>query len=75
MWGNILAVRIPKALSDDIKASDAKRAEIKVENAVPSGEQGSGFASRIFRTLIDPTAGRFGRCRAMSPSLFIVGAQ
>ena len=31
-WGNSLAVRIPKALADAIKASDGKRAEIKVEN-------------------------------------------
>ena len=32
MWGNSLAVRIPKALADAIKASDGRRAEIKVEN-------------------------------------------
>ncbi len=31
-WGNSLAVRIPKALADVVKASDGKRAEIKVEN-------------------------------------------
>lgn len=31
-WGNSLAVRIPKALADAIKASDGKRAEIKIEN-------------------------------------------
>ena len=31
-WGNSLAVRIPKALADAIKASDGKRAEIKLEN-------------------------------------------
>ena len=31
-WGNSLAVRIPKALADAIKARDGKRAEIKVEN-------------------------------------------
>ena len=31
-WGNSLAVRIPKALADAIKASAGKRAEIKVEN-------------------------------------------
>ena len=31
-WGNSLAVRIPKALAKAIKASDGKRAEIKVEN-------------------------------------------
>jgi antitoxin MazE len=31
-WGNSLAVRIPKAVSDAIKATDGKRAEIKVEN-------------------------------------------
>ncbi len=31
-WGNSLAVRIPKALADTIKASAGKRAEIKVEN-------------------------------------------
>ena len=31
-WGNSLAVRIPKALADAVKASDGKRAEIKVEN-------------------------------------------
>jgi antitoxin MazE len=31
-WGNSLAVRIPKALADAIKASDGKRAEINVEN-------------------------------------------
>jgi antitoxin MazE len=31
-WGNSLAVRIPKALADAIKASDGKRAEMKVEN-------------------------------------------
>ncbi len=29
---NSLAVRIPKALADAIKASDGKRAEIKIEN-------------------------------------------
>jgi antitoxin MazE len=31
-WGNSLAVRIPKPLADAIKASNGKRAEIKVEN-------------------------------------------
>lgn len=31
-WGNSLAVRIPKALADAIKASDGKQAEMKVEN-------------------------------------------
>jgi antitoxin MazE len=31
-WGNSLAVRIPKAVADAIKASDGKRAELKVEN-------------------------------------------
>jgi antitoxin MazE len=31
-WGNSLAVRIPKALADDLKVSDGKQAEIKVEN-------------------------------------------
>jgi antitoxin MazE len=31
-WGNSLAVRIPKAMADAIKASDGKRAEIKIEN-------------------------------------------
>ena len=31
-WGNSLAVRIPKALADAIKASDGKPAEMKVEN-------------------------------------------
>ena len=31
-WGNSLAVRIPKALADAVKASDGKRAELKVEN-------------------------------------------
>ena len=31
-WGNSLAVRIPKALANAIKARDGKRAEIKVEN-------------------------------------------
>ena len=30
--GNSLAVRIPKAIADAIKASDGKRAELKVEN-------------------------------------------
>src|ERR1700692_939485 len=30
-WGNSLAVRIPKALADIIKVSDAKRADIKIE--------------------------------------------
>ena len=38
-WGNSLAVRIPKALADAIKASDGKRAEIKVE------KRHIGFAS------------------------------
>ena len=31
-WGNSLAVRIPKALADAVKASDGKRAELRVEN-------------------------------------------
>jgi antitoxin MazE len=31
-WGNSLAIRIPKALADAIKASEGKRAEIKVED-------------------------------------------
>jgi antitoxin MazE len=31
-WGNSLAVRIPKAIADAIKAGDGKRAEIKDEN-------------------------------------------
>jgi hypothetical protein len=31
-WGNNLAVRIPKALADAIKATAVKRAEINVEN-------------------------------------------
>ncbi|MGB9043809.1 MAG: AbrB/MazE/SpoVT family DNA-binding domain-containing protein [Pseudolabrys sp.] len=31
-WGNSLAVRIPKALADAVRASDGKRVEIKVEN-------------------------------------------
>ena len=31
-WGNSLAVRIPKALADAVKARDGKRAELKVEN-------------------------------------------
>jgi hypothetical protein len=31
-WGNSLTVRIPKALADAVKASDGRRAEIKVEN-------------------------------------------
>jgi Growth regulator len=30
-WGNSLAVRIPKALAEAIKAREGKRAEIKVE--------------------------------------------
>ena len=30
-WGNSLAVRIPKALADAVKAHEGKRAEIKVE--------------------------------------------
>jgi antitoxin MazE len=30
-WGNSLAVRIPKALADAVKASEGRRAEIKVE--------------------------------------------
>jgi antitoxin MazE len=32
MWGNSLAVRIPKALAQAIKARDGKRAEIGIEN-------------------------------------------
>lgn len=31
-WGNSLAVRIPKALADAIKARDGRHAEMKVEN-------------------------------------------
>ena len=34
MWGNSLAVRIPKTLAKAIKAGDGKRVEIKVENGV-----------------------------------------
>ena len=30
-WGNSLAVRIPKALADAVKAREGKRAEINVE--------------------------------------------
>ena len=31
-WGNSLAVRIPKAVADAVKASNGKRAELRVEN-------------------------------------------
>jgi antitoxin MazE len=43
-WGNSLAVRIPKALADAIKASDGKRAEIKVENG-----------TLVLRPIVKPT--------------------
>jgi len=32
MWGNSLAVRIPKALAKAMRVSDGKRAEITIEN-------------------------------------------
>ena len=31
-WGYSLAVRIPKAVADAVKASNGKRAELRVEN-------------------------------------------
>ena len=43
-WGNSLAVRIPKVLADAIKASDGKRAEIKVENG-----------ALVLRPIVKPT--------------------
>ena len=50
-WGNSLAVRIPKALADAIKASDGKRAEIKVENGTlvlrPTSSRRVNCATRL----------------------------
>jgi antitoxin MazE len=43
-WGNSLAVRIPKAVADAIKASEGKRAEIKVENG-----------ALVLRPIVKPT--------------------
>ena len=56
-WGNSLAVRIPKAIAGAIKASDGKRAELKVETALwccaPLSNRHVNRATRLMNCLAE----------------------